>query len=201
MLATDLSRKGRVTNDSVRYYRGEANYYKSYNHHLKKNPEHARELIDIAKQDLPQSEEINYLSGLLFFNAGRLNEAKADFERASKAGKNCYAYHYLGLIEFKIGGPTAASQFLTCAACLERSLRTFQQNTQSVETLDIEPAEKQAVRLRMERKLISYRDSSSELVQRMIGLIRESEVEAKWKQLYMDTMTDLLAKVRAIRVQ
>ena len=38
MLATDLSRRGRVTRDSVLYYRGEANYYKAYNYHLKNEP-------------------------------------------------------------------------------------------------------------------------------------------------------------------
>jgi len=201
MLATDLSRRGRVTRDSVLYYRGEANYYKAYNHHLQNHPERARELIDVAKQDLPQSEEINYLSGLLYFNAGELDKAKADFEKAAKQGKNCYAYHYLGLIEFKTGGPTAASQFLTCTACLERSLRTFQQNIQAAEALDVEPSEKQALMLRMEMKLVSYRDSSADLIQRMIGLIRGSEIDAKWKQLFMDTMTDLLAKVRSISVK
>jgi tetratricopeptide (TPR) repeat protein len=201
MLATDLSRRGRVTRDSVQYYRGEANYYKAYNFHLKKDPARARELINLAKQDLPQAEEINYLSGLLYFTEGRLNEAKADFERAAKNGKNCYAYHYLGLIEFKLGGPAAASQFLTCAACLELSLRTFQQNIESLAMLDVEPAEKQALQLRMKMKLTSYRDSSAELIQRMIGLIRGEVLDERWKQIYMDTMTDLLAKVKAISVR
>jgi tetratricopeptide (TPR) repeat protein len=201
MLATDLSRRGRVTRDSVLYYRGEANYYKAYNYHLKNEPQRARELIDIAKQDLPQSEEINYLSGLLYFNAGQLSAAKTDFEKAAKQGKNCYAYYYLGLIEFKTGGPTAASQFLTCSACLERSLRTFLQNIQSLSTLDIEPSEKQALSLRMEMKLVSYRDSWADLVKRMIGLIRGEAIDEKWKQIYMDTMTDLLAKVKAINVK
>jgi tetratricopeptide (TPR) repeat protein len=201
MLATDLSRRGRVTRDSVLYYRGEANYYKAYNRHLQKNPEQARELIDVAKADLPQAEEINYLSGLLYYNAGELDRAKADFERAAKQGRTCYAYHYLGLIEFRIGGPTAASQFLTCTACLERSLRTYQQNLQAAAALDIEPNEKQALMLRMETKLLSYRDSSADLIQRMIGLIQGAEIDAKWKRLFMDTMTDLLAKVRSMNAK
>jgi len=198
MLATDLSRRGRVTRDSVLYYRGEANYYKAYNYHLKNEPRRARELINIAKQDLPQSEEINYLSGLLYFNAGQLDAAKTDFEKAARQGKNCYAYHYLGLIEFKTGGPTAASQFLTCTACLERSLRTYLQNISSMSTLDLDPVEKQALSLRMEMKLVAYRDSSSDLIQRMIGLIRGEALDEKWKKIYMDTMADLLAKVKAI---
>jgi tetratricopeptide (TPR) repeat protein len=201
MLATDLSRKGRVTRDSVLYYRGEANYYKAYNHHLKNDPGRARELIDLAKQDLPQSEEINYLSGLLYFNVGDLEAAKTDFERAARQGKNCYAYHYLGLIAFRTGAAGAASQFLTCTACLERSLRTFQQNIRSLSTLDIEAAEKQALSLRMEMKLVSYRDTAAELIQRMLAIVRGAELEDKWRQIYQDTMTDLLAKVKAMTVR
>lgn len=201
MLATDLSRRGRVTRESVQYYRGEANYYKAYNYHLKNDAQRARELIDAAKQDLPRSEEINYLSGLLYFNAGQLTAAKLDFEKAAGKGRNCYAFHYLGLIEFKIGGPTAASQFLTCSRCLERSLRTYWQNIQSLSDLDIEPGEKEALRLRMEMKLVSYRDSSAELVQRMIGLIRSETLDEKLKKAYTETMTDLLAKIRTISVQ
>lgn len=198
MLATDLSRRGRVALNSVQYYRGEANYYKSYNYHLMKDPARARELIDVAKRDLPNSQEINYLSGLLYFNAGQLDAAKADFEKAAKQGKNCYAYHYLGLIELKTGGPTAASQFLTCSACLERAVRTFQQNVQSAEKLDIEPSEKKALRLRMEMKLVQSRDSSAELIQHMIGLIREASIDDKWKEMFTTSMNDLLAKITAI---
>jgi tetratricopeptide (TPR) repeat protein len=199
MLASDLSRRGRVGADSVRYYRGTAHYYKAYNHHLMKEPQRARELIDIAKLDLPQAEEINYLSGLLYYNAGNLDTAKADFERAVKSGKSCYGYHYLGLIELKRGGPTAASQFLTSTACLERGLRGLQENLRAASALDIDPGEKEALRVRMRMKLTVYRDSSINLILNMIALIRDSAIEINWKQIYMESMNSLLAKVQAIR--
>lgn len=198
MLASDLSRRGRVEANSVQYYRGEANYYKAYNYRLMKDAARARELIDIAKQDLPQAEEINYLSGLLYYDEGLLPEAKADFVRAVKTGKNCNAYHYLGLIEFKDGTPTAAAQFLTSSACFERSVRTYQEYIRSLSGLDVEADEKNALEIRMEMKLADYRDTSIQLVQRMIGMIRGSSINTTYRQAYMGFMSDLLTKLHAI---
>jgi len=201
MLASDLSRNGRVTLNSVQYYRGEAHYYQAYNYFLMKDRARARELIDIAKKDLPQAEEIHYLSGLLYYHDGQLVPAKADFERAVRTGKNCYGYHYLGMIDLKTGGPTTASQFLTSSACLERGLRTLQQNIQAAANLDIEPAEKAALRLRMEMKLVEHRDSAADLMQTMLALLRDSLTDPKWKQMYLENIGGLLAKVKAIQAR
>jgi tetratricopeptide (TPR) repeat protein len=198
MLASDLSRRGRVSANSIQYYRGEAYYYQAYNHHLMKDPARARELIDLAKHDLPQAEEINYLSGLLYYNAGQLDAAKTDFGIAAKQGKNCYAYHYLGLIDLKQGGSAAAAQFLTSASCLETSLNRFQDSTKSLSNLDLEPAEKEALRVRMNLKLTGYRDSSAQLIQTMIALIRDAPVEINWMQPFMEGMNVVLSRVQAI---
>jgi tetratricopeptide (TPR) repeat protein len=199
MLASDLSRRGRVTADSIRYFQGEGYYYKAYNSHLMKDPAQARILIDEAKRFLPYAVEINYLSALLYYNADQLDAAKADFEKAVNKGQNCYAYHYLGLIELKKGGPAAASQFLTSGTCLERGLRTLQDSIRSIAGLDIEAAEKEALRVRMQIKLVGYRDSSAALILSMIGLIREADLASDWKKVYLETMTDLLNKVQAIK--
>lgn len=201
MLASDLSRNGRVIATSIHYYRGEAYYYKAYNYDSMKDPARARELIDLAKQELPQEEEINYLSGLLYFNAGQLDAAKADFQKAVRLGKNCYAYYYLGMIDLKQGGPTTATMFLSSSSCLEAGLRGFQARIRSLSSLDIEPSEKQALQLRTEMRLVGYRDSSAELIQRMIGLIRESSITLDWKQTFMDSMNALLAKVQSISIK
>jgi tetratricopeptide (TPR) repeat protein len=200
MLASDLSRRGRVGADSIRYFQGEGYYYKAHNAYLMKDPAQARALIDEAKRFLPNAEEINYLSGLLYYNGDQLDAAKTDMQIAAKGGSNCYAYHYLGLIELKQKGPGAASQFLTSGTCLERSLRTLQDNVRAVASLDIEATEKEALRTRIQMKLVGYRDSAAELLQTMIALIRDADLAADWKNLYLDTMTDLLAKVRAVKV-
>ena len=199
MLESDLGRRGRVGSDSVNYYRGEAYYYKAYNFDQMGDRVRARALIDAAKKVLPGAEEIHYLSGLLYYRADDLKAAKTDFQIALKLGRNCYAYHYLGMIEMKQGGPTTVSQFLTCTACLERGLRSYQENIRSFAGLDLDPGEKLALRTRMEMKFVDYRDTSAELILRMIGLIREMELADSWKRNYLDAMNDLLTKVQSIK--
>ncbi|MBP1599086.1 MAG: Tetratricopeptide 2 repeat protein [Acidobacteria bacterium] len=199
MLESDLGRRGRVGSDSVNYYRGEAYYYKAYNFDQMGDRVRARELIDAAKKVLPGAEEIHYLSGLLYYRADDLKAAKTDFQIALKLGRNCYAYHYLGMIEMKQGGPTTVSQFLTCTACLERGLRSYQENIRAVAGLDLDPGEKLALRTRMEMKFVDYRDTSAELILRMIGLIRGMELADSWKRNYLDAMNDLLTKVQSIK--
>ncbi len=201
MLAGDLSRRGRVTPDSVRYYRGQAYYYKAYNHHLMKNPQQARLLIDAAKQSLSQAEEINYLSGLLYFNDGMFEAAKADFTAAVKTGKHCHSYYYLGLIEHRVGKSTAGAQFVTSGACMERRLGQLQNYIRTIPGLELEPEEKIVLQAKMERKLLDSRDFSAGLIASMSGLIRESAIEVRFRQSYLDILQEMLVKIRAISLQ
>jgi tetratricopeptide (TPR) repeat protein len=99
VLQSDISRRGRANAQSVRYYRGEATFYKALNQHELRDDEKARELVDAAKQIIPNSEGVNYLSGLLFYNRKMYREAKDDFERVLQSGNpNCDAQYYLGHI-------------------------------------------------------------------------------------------------------
>ncbi len=99
MLQSDLSRGGRTSDQSVRYYRGEANYYKAYNLHLSGDDEKARAFIETAKGFLPMSDHVNYLSGLLYYNARQLRNARDDFKKVLESGANlCDAHYYLGRI-------------------------------------------------------------------------------------------------------
>jgi tetratricopeptide (TPR) repeat protein len=198
LLASDLSRNGRVAPHSIQYYRGEANYYKAYNFHEMKDPARARELVDAAKQDLPQAPEISYLSGLLYFNAGQDDKAKADFQVAARQGRNCFAYHYLGLIGLKEGESSAISQFLTSGACLEKSLRSFDDGARALLAQDLEPGELEALRVRLRLKTIAYRDSSAELIRRMIALIQDSTIEPGSQQFFHEAMTGFLTRVQAV---
>ncbi len=99
MLQSDLSRGGHNSEEAVRYYQGEANYYIAYNSHLSGNSGKAREYIEIAKRYLPAAEHINYLSGLLHYQGGNLQAAKGDFMKVMQVGAtNCDAQYYLGRI-------------------------------------------------------------------------------------------------------
>jgi tetratricopeptide (TPR) repeat protein len=99
VLKSDISRRGRAGAQSIRYYRGEATFYKAFNHHQLGDDAKARELADAAKQIIPNSDSVNYLSGLLYYNRKMYREARDDFERVLQSGNpNCDAQHYLGLI-------------------------------------------------------------------------------------------------------
>jgi tetratricopeptide (TPR) repeat protein len=99
MLQSDLSRDGHTSEEAVRYYQGEANYYKAYNFHLLANPEKAREFVEVAKGYLPKSDNVNYLSGLLYYQGRQLRPARDDFMRVLQSGAtNCDAHYYLGRI-------------------------------------------------------------------------------------------------------
>jgi tetratricopeptide (TPR) repeat protein len=99
MLAGDLIHNSRLDSAGYHYYSGEGIYLKAYNYHLLKNPLRARELVDTARQFLPDSEEIIELSGMLYFEAKQLEEARNEFLRIiAKGNSNCNAQMHLGLI-------------------------------------------------------------------------------------------------------
>lgn len=99
MLQTDLFRKGYASANNVRYYQGEGHHLQAYNHYLMKNPVKARELVEMAKRFLPESEEVNYLSGLLFFEEKNMEAARVEFLKVIQRGNsNCSALRYLGVI-------------------------------------------------------------------------------------------------------
>jgi tetratricopeptide (TPR) repeat protein len=113
VLRSDLTRHGRAGAQSVRYYRGEATFYQAFNHHHMNDASKARELVDAAKQIIPNSDSVNYLSGLLYYGEKKYREAKEDFVRVLESGEpNCDAQHYLGLIyrDWK-GTPAEKTEF------------------------------------------------------------------------------------------
>ena len=99
MFLTDISRRGYASENNMRYYQGEAYHLQAYNHYLMKNPVRARELVNQAKKYLPDSEEANYLSGLLYYEENNVEAARGEFLKViQRGGSNCSAQLYLGLI-------------------------------------------------------------------------------------------------------
>jgi tetratricopeptide (TPR) repeat protein len=99
MFLTDISRRGYASDSNMRYYQGEGYHLQAYNHYLMKNAVRARELVNQAKKFLPDSEEVNYLSGLLYFEENNMEAARGEFLKViQRGGSNCSAQRYLGLI-------------------------------------------------------------------------------------------------------
>jgi tetratricopeptide (TPR) repeat protein len=110
MYDRDFFKSNRANAASYSYYSGEGRYLKAYNHHLMKDPVKARELVNAARQFLPDSEEINDLSGMLHFQAQQYEEARKDFLKVlSKGNGNCSAQMHLGLIYQQLKQPDRVS--------------------------------------------------------------------------------------------
>lgn len=99
MLQSDLSRRGRLGAQGIRYFQGEGNFYKAYNFHLMGDNAQARELVDTAKRFIPTSDSVNYLSGLLYFEDKQYKAARDEFLKVLQSGQpNCDTQYYLGQI-------------------------------------------------------------------------------------------------------
>jgi tetratricopeptide (TPR) repeat protein len=195
MLESDISRRGRASNASIRYYKAEANYYKAYNHYLMGQLSRARQFVDASKSHMPDSENTNYLSGLLYFGEKNLEAARKDFLTAvQRGGTNCNAHYYLGLIDHESGEREGFEWFLRACSCIEGSVRGIEKQIQSVSGLDLEEIEKATLRVKLEKKLLSFRHSSAAQIETMIEIVTGAEtVKGKY---YLDILSGLLSRLR-----
>jgi tetratricopeptide (TPR) repeat protein len=196
MLRSDLTRKGRASQSNIRYFRGEGRYFQAFDHFLLVESDKARQLIDMAKEELPDSPEINYLSALLYFNQYRLEEAKKDFLAVLKrASSNCHAHYYLGLIHADSDAEQMARFFTGACACMEVTKRNLERAMQSLPGIDLEPEERADLRTRLSKKLADFRSSGVELIEKMSSMILELQGERSWKT-YLDMMNRILSDLR-----
>jgi tetratricopeptide (TPR) repeat protein len=194
LLGTDLSRRGRFDTSNVRYYRGMARYYQAYNHFRMFHPEQARSLIDTAKQDAPNSEQVNYLSGVLYFNANKAEEARQDFHRVlAISTSNCDAYNYLGLIYIDQDETKAINYFLGMCSCASTAIRTFERQMASVPKLDLDPSDQENLRSKLQQKIAEARKTASDQITNAITLVDLAKDEKK--DLYIKLMRETLQKI------
>ncbi len=85
--------------DEQTYFHGEACYYLARNQYRRGRRAEAREYLEKARSFIPDSIELNMLSGILHFEQGNRMAARADFERVLE--QNDFlgdAHYYLGRI-------------------------------------------------------------------------------------------------------
>jgi tetratricopeptide (TPR) repeat protein len=79
------------------FYHGEANYYLARNSYYRDRREDARSYLDLAAAYIPDSPEMNMLSGLLYLEHGRPGPASANFRKAlEQQPLMAEAWFYLG---------------------------------------------------------------------------------------------------------
>jgi tetratricopeptide (TPR) repeat protein len=194
------------------YYRGEANYLKAYNYHLMREPARAREFVDAAKKSLPDSEDINYLSGLLFYLAKDLESARKDFQRVIQRGNyNCNAQLHLGLIYQQLknsadssipkdeSGKKADTYLLGAGACLESTVLSLRTELNLLDTTDLEPQERFVLRGRMQKRLFDEHLASCATIEMIMRKLSEDGTGEK--SVYLTLLNEILTRLRGLSLQ
>jgi tetratricopeptide (TPR) repeat protein len=207
MLSSEHLRDGRLDESGYRYYSGEGNYLKAYNYRLMDDLEKPRELIDLARKFLPDSEEINEFSGVLYFKAQKLEEARKDFIRVlAKQNSSCSAQMYMGLIyhQMKYSGTGAVAEkererrelnyFLDACSCMESGIQQLRFQIDSVPSLDLETREKVLLSSRLRSKLLDYRMASTADIQRMID--NASQTAAVERETHLKLIREILGRIQ-----
>jgi tetratricopeptide (TPR) repeat protein len=195
MIATDISRGGRLSEFNVHFYRGMARYYQAYSHYHLSQPIEARRLIDLAKYDLPESEVVNYLSGVFYFNANQMDSARADFDRVLAGGSsNCEANNYLGLIYLQTDEYKTANYFLRMCSCVGSAIASTRREIASLPSLDLEPPELDGLKANLEQKLSKFSTSSADMIRNAILMVDLTHNERK--DIYKKLMEETLHRVQ-----
>ncbi len=122
---SDLALREMVQKQS--FYHGEANYYLAKNSYYRKRLEAARSYLDLAAAYIPDSAEMNMLSGLLYLERAQPGPAAANFRKVlEQQPLMAEAWYYLGqaaLLEKK--NKDARDHFQKAVENFRRELRDF----------------------------------------------------------------------------
>ena len=162
-------------------YHGQAYYYKAYNWYHLEDPDKSRELIDRAKSLLPYSGEVNFLSGLLYYNRGKLKEAREDFIRTlyDKEYSPCYPLYYLGLIKLKKQDWSFLRDFSDSVDCFEKALLNMSKRIEEIDSMDLEAHQKEWMRTRRQLQLEEFKKASKTLIDQMQTIIAKNKDKKK----------------------
>jgi tetratricopeptide (TPR) repeat protein len=179
------------TANEVRYYKGQTYYLKASNQHLMNDAIKARQFIDSAQKLLPDSQEINYLSGILFYQAHDLESSRRDFLLATERGSYpiCDAQFHLGLIHNQlkpsIGNPSVTT---------EKSTAGFNPLAGSGRTFENEPIENRAQQYFL--SAASCMESSVGKLTYQIKNLNSLDLDKKDLQLFKSRLENKLLDLR-----
>jgi tetratricopeptide (TPR) repeat protein len=211
VLASTVARNKWIDGVSyAQYYQGEGNYLKAYNDYLMKEPVKAREFVDAARKFMPDSAEINYLSGLLFYESKDLEPARQDFLRVAQMGTyNCNAQLNLGFIYEQLKSTygdqpvpgekepvekKSLQYFVAAGGCMDSVAGSLSYQLKTLNSMDLDPSEQASLKLRLERKLADVRLSSCQTIETIIN--RVSDSQAPEKAAFLKYLEDILSRLR-----
>lgn len=135
-----------IPQESGRTFRARTCYWKARNHDAMGSPDKARKWVDRALADLPRSEPVLYLSGLLHLENGEPGLARSEFLKVVDGGTElCDAYYQLGVINQSRPGRDFLFNFMNNAYCRQRKLINLKEKLNGVEGMDLDSARKAEV--------------------------------------------------------
>ena len=135
-----------IPQESRESFQARTCYWKAKNHYATGSWERAREWVDRALSDLPRSEPVLYLSGLLHLEKRDLASARSEFLKVVEGGTElCDAYYQLGVINQSQPGRDILFNFMNNAYCRQRKLTNLKEELNRVEDLDLDSTRKEEV--------------------------------------------------------
>ncbi|NIM10787.1 MAG: hypothetical protein GTO45_02270 [Candidatus Aminicenantes bacterium] len=179
-------------------YHGEATYYKAFNWYYMEDPVKARELVDRAKSLLPHSGEVHFLSGLLYYNQGKMEEAEKDFliTLYDREYSRCYPLYYLGMIKLKGQNWSFLRDFSDSIQCFENAVLNMNRRITAIDSLEIEEHQKEWMKQRQRAKLEDFKQASQQVIKQMrIAIDRNKPKKEAYDKKQMD---EALRRVRTL---
>ena len=135
-----------IPQESRKSFRARSCYWKAKNYYAIGSSEKAREWVDRALADLPRSEPVLYLSGILHLEKIELASARSVFIKVVEGGTElCDAYYQLGVINQSQPGRDILFNFMNNAYCRQRKLTNLKEELNRVEDLDLDSIRKEEV--------------------------------------------------------
>lgn len=98
------------------FYHGEANYYLAKNSYYRQRPEETRSYLALAAAYIPDSPEMNMLSGLLYLDRGQPDRAALDLRKVlEQEPDHAEAWFFLGLAALQEKKIRAARSYFQAA--------------------------------------------------------------------------------------
>lgn len=162
-------------------HHGEAHYYKAYNWYYLEDPIKARESIDRAKTLLPHSGEVFFLSGLLYYNREKWEEAETDFLRTlyDNQYSPCYPLYYIGMIKIKKKDWSFIKDFSDSIQSFENAVDNMSNKITEIDALEIEEHQKQWMKEKQGLKLEEFKTASRQLIRHMTTTIAKNKDKQK----------------------
>jgi tetratricopeptide (TPR) repeat protein len=109
------------------FFHGEANYYLAKNNYYRQRPEDTRAYLNLAAAYIPDSPEMNMLSGLLYLDRSQPDRAARDFRKVlERQPQHAEAWYFLGQAAMRQKKyQEARAHFQSCIENIRQELDDF----------------------------------------------------------------------------